>query len=130
MDNMSTSRATAAARIAFVRDARGEVLEPSSVTASDAKNGFAGVMEIVARGRPVVITRHDAPKAVMISVETYNALAAAAENRLDTLDREFDALLTRMQTPKARRGMKAAYGASGRRLGQAAAAPAAPRRRG
>jgi hypothetical protein len=38
-----------------------------------------------------------------------------------TLDREFDALLARMQTPKARRGMKKAFAASSEMLGQAAA---------
>jgi len=103
-------------------------LELSSVTASEAKAGFARVLEIAAEGGAVVVTKHDAPKAVVISVETFNALAAAAETNLDTLDREFDALLARMQTPKARRGMKTAFDASGQQLGQAAVA--ATRRRG
>jgi hypothetical protein len=41
--------------------------------------------------------------------------------RASALDREFDALLARMQTPKARRGMKRAFAASSEMLGQAAA---------
>ena len=77
-------------------------------------------MEVVIQGGAVVITRHDAPKAVLISVESFNALSGAAETTLDTLNGEFDALLARMQTPKARRGMKAAFAASGRQLGKAA----------
>jgi PHD/YefM family antitoxin component YafN of YafNO toxin-antitoxin module len=76
----------------------------------------------------VVITRHDAPKAVLISVEAFNALAGGVDTRLDTLDREFDALLDRMQTPRARRGMEKAFAASGKPLGKAAVA--AVRRRG
>ena len=80
------------------------------------------------QGGAVVITKHDAPKAVLISVENFNALAGASETRLDTLNSEFDALLARMQTPSARRGMKTAFAAPERRLGQAAVA--ATRRRG
>ena len=74
------------------------------------------------QGGAVVITKHDVPKAVMVSVETFNALSRAGETRLDTLSLEFDALLARMQTSKTRRGMKAAFAASGKRLGQAAVA--------
>jgi hypothetical protein len=40
--------------------------------------------------------------------------------RASALDREFDALLARMQTPKSRRGMKKAFAASSEKLGQAA----------
>lgn len=109
-------------RLASFRNARGEVLEPSSVTASEAKSEFARVLEMATRGGAVVITKHDAPKAVLISVENFNALAAIAETKLDTLASEFDALLARMQTPKVRRGMKTAFAASGRQLGQAAVA--------
>jgi antitoxin Phd len=76
------------------------------------------------QGGAVVITKHDAPKAVLISVENFNALAGGADTRLDTLSREFDALLARMQTPRARRGMKKAFAASGTQLGKAAVAAA------
>jgi len=114
--------------VAPFRNSRGETPEPSSVTASVAKNEFARVLELVMQGGAVVITKHDAPKAVLMSVESFNALSGAAETKLETLDREFDALLASMQTPRARRGMKAAFGASGRQLGKAAVASS--RRRG
>lgn len=115
-------------RVATFRNSRGETLEPSPVTASEAKNEFGRVLEAVIQGGAVVITRHDVPRAVMISVETFNVLSSATEARLDTLTREFDALLERMQTPKARRAMKAAFAASGQQLGKAAVA--ATRKRG
>jgi antitoxin Phd len=117
-----------AARVATFRNSRGEALEPASVTASEAKSGFGRVLEMAIRGGAVVITRHDAPKAVLISVENFNALSGTSGTRLDTLDREFDALLAGMQTPGARRGMKAAFAASGKQLGRAAVA--ATRKRG
>ena len=109
-------------RVAPFRNSRGETLEPSSVSASEAKSEFGRVLEMAMLGGAVVITKHDAPKAVMISVENFNALSGAADTTLDTLSQEFDALLARMQTSKARRGMKAAFAASGKRLGKAAVA--------
>jgi antitoxin Phd len=108
--------------VATFRNSRGEALEPSSVSASQAKSEFGRVLEIAIQGGAVVITKHDAPRAVLISVENFNALSGAAQTKLDTLSREFDALLARMQTSKARRGMKAAFAASGKRLGKAAVA--------
>ncbi len=78
-------------------------------------------------GGAVVITKHNAPKAVLISVENFNALSGAAQTKLDTLSREFDELLARMQTSKARCGMKAGFAASGTRLGKAAVAAARAR---
>jgi antitoxin Phd len=125
---VQNSQMKTSAEVAAFRNARGEAVVPSSVTASEAKAEFARVLEIAANGGAVVVTKHDAPKAVVISVENFNALAAAAGTKLDTLDREFDALLVRIQSPRARRGMKAAFHASGKQLGHAAAA--ATRRRG
>jgi antitoxin Phd len=113
--------------VATFRNNRGEALEPSSVSASEAKSEFGRVLEMAIQGGAVVITKHDAPKAVLISVENFNALSGAAQTKLDTLSREFDALLARMQTSKARRGMKAAFAASGKRLGKAAVAAARSR---
>jgi antitoxin Phd len=113
--------------VAKIRNGRGETLEPSSVTASEAKSEFGRVLEMAIQGGAVVITKHDAPKAVLISVETFNALSGAAETKLDALNHEFDALLAQMQTPKARRGMKTAFAASAKQLGKAAVAAARSR---
>ena len=120
-------RRIGADRVATFRNSRGETLEPSSVTASEAKREFGSVLETAIRGGAVLITRHDAPKAVLISVENFNALSDAAETKLDVLSHEFDALLARMQTPKARRGMKTAFAASAKELGKAAVAAARSR---
>ncbi len=99
-----------------------------TVTATIAKKEFGGVLERVIRGEMVVITKHDAPKAVMLSLDEFEALSRAATRPLDALSDEFDALLARMQAPKARAGMKAAFEASPKQLGKAAVATA--RRRG
>lgn len=109
------------------RNRRGERVEAASFTATDAKKQFARVLELVLQGGAVVITKHDAPKAVLLSVDEFTALTRATEGTLDTLSAEFDALLARMQTPRARAGMKAAFAASPRELGKAAVAAARKR---
>jgi prevent-host-death family protein len=124
----ATRRRAERTAVAPFRNVRGEVRPPSAVTASEAKNEFARVLDMATHEGAVVITKHDVPRAVLMSVENFNALAAHAETTLDALEVEFDALVARMQTPAARRAMKKAFGASGRQLGRAAATAA--RRRG
>lgn len=94
--------------------------EPASFTATKVKNEFGSILEKVIQGETVVITKHDSPKAVLISVDQFNALKHAPELKLDTLSGEFDALLARMQNSKARAAMKAAFGSSPQQLGKAA----------
>ena len=113
--------------LAELRNRRGEPVEASTVTATDAKKEFGSVLERVVRGGVVVITKHDTPKAVLLPVEEFNALARAAERELDTLSDEFDVLFARMQTPKARAAMRAAFEASPKQMGKAAVAAARKR---
>ncbi|MBI4266512.1 MAG: type II toxin-antitoxin system Phd/YefM family antitoxin [Acidobacteria bacterium] len=120
--SVARRRSTGRGHVGTFRNNRGETLEPPSVTASEAKSGFGRVLEMAMHGGAVVITKHDAPKAVLLSVESFNALSRAGETRLDTLSSEFDALLAKLQAPKARSGMRAAFAASGRQLGKAAVA--------
>jgi prevent-host-death family protein len=89
-------------------------------TATEAKNEFGRLLDRAVQGATVVITKHDAPKAVLISMEKFNALQQAPQLKLDTLSAEFDDLLARMQTTKARGSMERAFNASPERLGKAA----------
>jgi antitoxin Phd len=93
-----------------IRNRRGE--EPIQISATEAKNRFGDLLDSVLQGGMVLITRHDTPKAVLLSMEEYGALLRAAETRPDSLNAEFDALLARMQTAKARAGRKAAFASS------------------
>ncbi len=98
-----------------------------SYTATQAKNEFGRVLDEALQGATVVITKHDAPKAVLISRDKFNALQQAPQLKLDTLSSEFDALLSRMQTARARAGMERAFHASSERLGKAALSAARKR---
>jgi len=110
------------------RNRLGELVDVPSVAATRLKNEFGAVLEQAARGA-VAITRHDAPKAVLVSYEEFQALVNARSQSLGELDAEFDALLERMQTPKAKKGVEAAFRASGAELGRAATRAARPARK-
>lgn len=101
--------------------------EALSVSATEAKNKFGSVLERVIRGDVMFITKHDGPKAVLLPVEEYYALSHAPEAKLDTLTAEFDAMLARMQTQKARAAVRRAFHASPKELGRAAVAAARKR---
>jgi prevent-host-death family protein len=98
-----------------------------SFTATEAKNEFGRVLEKAMQGALVLITKHDAPKAVMLSMDEFNALSGSSERKIDALSAEFDSLLARMQGPAARKAMDAAFHASPSKLGQAALAAARKR---
>ena len=93
-------------------------LRYTTVAASDAKNQFGQVLESALRDGAVVITKHDTPKAILISLEELEAIAT--RSNLDTLAREFDAKYTRMQKPGFAKAMDTAFGAAPKQLGRAA----------
>ncbi len=99
----------------------------ASVTATDAKNKFGRLLEKAMHGGVVVITKHDEPKAVLISMDEYTALSNAPESRINTLSAEFDSLLMSMQRPGVRNSIQAAFRASPKRMGKAAVAAARKR---
>jgi len=106
---------------------RREPMQPATISATEAKNEFGRILETVIQGGKVVITKHDSPKAVLISIDEFNALSNAHKAELETLSEEFDGLLARMQTPAARAGMDAAFRATPKELGKAAVAAARKR---
>jgi antitoxin Phd len=110
--------------VATFRTRRGDERPIASVSATEAKREFGRVLDMAIQGDAVVITKHDAPKAVLLSVEEFNALSRAKRGVLDTLTDEFDELLARMQTPESRAAMHAAFDATPAQLGRAALAAA------
>jgi prevent-host-death family protein len=111
------------------RNHRGDVVDAPSFSATDAKNAFGRVLDAVGRAGRVTITRHDQAKAVLLSLEEYEALAGTQPNALDTLTGAFDAMLAGMQAPHAVAAMQSAFDAPARTLGKAAVAGARRKRR-
>lgn len=99
--------------------------EASRVTASEAKNGFGRVLDRVAREGAVVITKHDRPDAVILSIAEYERLAQSREANADALTAEFDAMYERMQRPDTAARIEAVFALSPAELGRIAVKRAA-----
>ena len=110
------------------RNAQGELVDLTAVPATRFKNELSAMFEQAALGRPVAITRHDTPKAVLISYDEFRALMAARSPSLGALEAEFDALLEGMQSPGARKAMARAFDAAPPEIGRAAVRAATPKR--
>lgn len=102
------------------RNRQGELVDIATVAATRFKNEFAAIFEKAALGGAIAITKHAAPKAVLLSYAEFESLIKARSATLDDLSAQFDGLLERMQTSKARKGMAAAFNASPAKLGRAA----------
>ncbi len=77
--------------------------------ASDVKKfGWRGLMKTIRSGGKLVVTNHDEPEAVIMSVEEYKNLMQAAqqtavqtESALEALRQRFDQRLAALQSPDA-----------------------------
>lgn len=125
----TTTKAGAVSTVSF-RNRDGKLVDVPRVTASRLKNEFGTVFEEAALNGAVVITKHDTPRAVLLSYPEFEALTAPVTPALDDLSERFDKLLATMQTPKAKAGVAGAFDATPEELGAAAvkAARAAQRR--
>lgn len=104
------------------RNARGEMVTVEPIPAETLKNAPGRVLDQAATGRAVVITRRSAPRAVIMSIEDFQALARDRSPGIAELERTFDSLLASMQTKKSRAGVAALFRASPQDLGKAAVA--------
>lgn len=111
------------------RNRQGELVDVPTVAATRFKNEFGAIFEQAALGGAVAITKHDAPKAVLMSYSEFESLTRSRSPALGDLSLQFDELLEQMQTPKAKAGMAAAFDAPPAVLGRAAAKATAKRRR-
>jgi prevent-host-death family protein len=110
------------------RNRQGNLVEIPEVAATQAKNSFGDLLDRVVNSGAITITRHDMPKAVLVSFEEFESLSNAHSETLANLSSEFESLLDRLQTPAAKKGMETAFHATPTELGRAAVGAA--RRRG
>lgn len=106
------------------RNRLGEWTELKHVPSSECKNAFGQMLDQVAASGGLAITRHDTPKAVILSIEEFEALTRGREPALEDLSAELDGLLAAMQGPEAKKARARAFSASGESLGRAALAAA------
>ncbi len=102
------------------RNRAGDLIDLPTIAASRFKNEFGAVFEQAAQGGAIAITKHDAPKAVLLSYTEFESLVQSRARSLADLSEEFDGLLARMQAPKAKAAVQAAFDADPVRLARAA----------
>lgn len=110
-----------------IRNSRGVVVDVESISATAAKNAFGAVLEKAASHGIVAITKRDKARAVVLSIEEFEALMALVPDPLASLRTEFDALVTSMQKPRAQVAGRALFKATPAELGRAAVAGARKR---
>lgn len=107
------------------RNRHGELIDIPTVAATRLKNEFGAVLDQTVRSGAIAITKHDTPKAVLLSYEEFESLAKMRSFTLEQHGAQYDALLSHLQTPQSRKGMETAFNASALELGRAALAVAA-----
>ncbi|MBO9513659.1 MAG: hypothetical protein J7549_06025 [Variovorax sp.] len=113
---MSTTPSTISRPEAIDRFTRGL----PAVSATKLVAGMQKVTSAVMTHGAVVVTRHDEPAMVLMSIDRYLALEQAAEPDLDALTQQFDDMFARMQGDAAAQAMEDAFAMSPAELGKAA----------
>jgi PHD/YefM family antitoxin component YafN of YafNO toxin-antitoxin module len=90
------------------------------VSATRLVAGMQKVTSAVMSHGAVVVTRHDEPTMVLMSIDRYLKLERAAEPDLEGLTRQFDDMFARMQAPPAAEAMADAFAMTPAELGEAA----------
>ncbi len=93
-----------------------------SVSATKLVGAMQKVSSAVMTHGAVVVTRHDEPSMVLMSIDRYLQLEQAAEPNLDALTRQFDDMFAKMQGSDAARDMADAFAMTPEQLGTAAVA--------
>ena len=89
------------------------------ITASVLKNKFSDVARLASR-EPLAVTRHNRREFVILTAEHYEELQQSRRAPLENLTAEFDQLVARMNTPKAKRAAASLFPAKSAQLGKAA----------
>lgn len=98
-----------------------KVEELPPVTATALKNSAADVLDQVVAHGAITITRHDKPRAVMLSIEEYERLTAGEEGDwLAEMHKEYQGMLEKMQEPAQKEAAKRLFAATPEELGEAA----------
>ena len=90
-----------------------------AMTATELKNNFGLASSQAAKGA-LAITRHNRAEFVLMPVAEYAELQRARQAPLEGLAGQFDAMVAKMNTPAARRGVSALFKATSGQLGKVA----------
>ena len=95
------------------------VADLSEVSASVLKNKFSEVARLASSG-PLAVSRHNRREFVILTAGQYEELQQSRRAPLESLTAEFDQMVAKMNTPKAKRATAALFSATSASLGKAA----------
>jgi prevent-host-death family protein len=95
------------------------VVDLAEVTASVLKNKFSEVARLASSG-PLAVSRHNRREFVILTAGQYEELQQSRRAPLESLTADFDQMVAKMNTPKARRAAASLFSASPKALGKAA----------
>ena len=95
------------------------VADLAEVTSSVLKNKFSEVARLASSG-PLAVSRHNRREFVILTAAQYEELQQSRRAPLESLAAEFDQMVARMNTPKAKRATSALFSATSAALGRAA----------
>ena len=90
----------------------GRLEDVEAVPATAVKNSFADVLDALADRGVLAITRHDKTRAIILSVQQYEALIKRAGDPLERLRGYFDDLVAGMQGPEMAQAVDELFGAA------------------
>ena len=106
------------------------VEEMPPVTATSLKNEAGEVLDQVVREGAVAVTRHGKPRAVLLSLERYAALAGGDRpDWLEAMHEEYRGMLEAMQSPEQKAAAERLFEATSEELGAAAVRAASRKNR-
>lgn len=103
-----------------VEDRAQDLASLTTVSATQLVGAIQRVTGTVLSEGAVVVTRHDEPTMVLVSVDRYLQLARASQPDLRDLTRQFDELVSHMQGPQAVANLANAFAMTPEELGAAA----------
>jgi antitoxin Phd len=96
------------------------VNELPTITATALKNSTADILDQVAAGQAVAITRHDKPRAVLVPFDQYWEARQSQQTIVQDLIAEYQGMLDEMQKPEQKAAAKRLFEATPEELGEAA----------
>lgn len=100
---------------------RPDLARAKAYTASDAKARLGEVIDRAMTDGVATITRRGRQKFALVPVETLEALIVESrESERQEIEKRYESLLAKMQTPEHRKAVDALFEASSEELGEAA----------
>lgn len=103
-------------------------LDLPQLSSTELKSNTGEVLRQASKGA-VAITRHDRTEFVILPAAQYEELISQSSGILAQMSDEFDALVSRMNTPSAAKGFQSLFSATPKELGRSAVARAKPHAR-